>query len=125
MTPFASADSHTDFESGADPAHASADLSAERPNAERPRETNASGSRADGSRGYAPDVSGTPADPRRDAEEKTREEEIEVTPEMIEAGADACRLWGLYSDQKEAAECIYVAMEETRRKYPALHKTHT
>jgi hypothetical protein len=87
MPPFASADSDTDFESGADPAHALGDPSTERRDAERPRETNARANRPDGARCHAANAADPGPDARRDAEEaSTGKEEIEITPEMIEAG---------------------------------------
>ena len=84
MKPFAN-DSDSNFESGADPAHAPGVTPTERTDVERPRETNASGNLADGSGSHAPDAVDPAADASRDAKER-HEEEIEVTAEMISAG---------------------------------------
>jgi hypothetical protein len=105
MSPFASADSHTDFESGADPAHASGDPSTERPDADRPRETNASGNRADGAGCHAPNA-GDPADAACEAEE-----EIEITPEMIDAGERVLMGYETYfTSERYWAREVYLAM---------------
>jgi hypothetical protein len=111
MKPFAD-DPDRNFE--CDPANAHAS-EAKAPGAtdERSRETNASGNRADGARCHAPDAGDATADARGNAE-KACEEEIEVTEEMIEAGAEA---WALFErgdrlDWKLSE--IYTAMQKAR-----------
>ena len=112
MRPVADDDSDRNFESDPTSAHAS---EAKAPGAAdvRSRETNASGDRADGAGRHAPD-GGNPTATARERAEETGEEEIEITPEMMEAGI---KVWYLGIDEAEAAvECIFDAMERARRK---------
>jgi len=89
MKTFANDDSDRNFESSRSSAQTSEAETKGTSNAERPGETNANGDRADGARGHEADASDAPDAARGNAEETDGEEEIEVTPEMIEAGAVA------------------------------------
>jgi hypothetical protein len=76
----------------------------------------ASADSANGTGSYAPDVGETAADARGDA--KVREEEIEVTEEMIKAGASALEGFylgdGTYDLTAPVLAIVYSAMNAAR-----------
>jgi hypothetical protein len=98
------------LESLGDVAHPSEITSEEISHAKRPRETNARGNRSDGAECHATDAGKSPADARGHAKE-TREEEIEITEEMIWAGLtvwfDRDREW---DDPADIVRQIFASM---------------
>jgi hypothetical protein len=54
------------------------------------------------------------------ADDRPRLDEIEVTPEMVEAGASVlCGFHTFFADEASWAEDVYRAMEQTRREKAA------
>lgn len=114
------------FESGRDHADTAASETAGASDAERSRSENASANRTHGAGSHAPDASDA-ADSARCGAEKTGEEEIEVTQEMIAAGEDAiCAAnaelspWVSYSDLAERVSRAMAALgsKDKRRFSP-------
>jgi hypothetical protein len=99
MKPFAN-DSGANFESAADPAHASAFNKRGATDAGIGRETVPRGSREAGARGHETDASDAADAARGCAEETAGKEEIEVTEEMIWAGLESLYSFDLLEDDK-------------------------
>ena len=57
--------------------------------------------------------------------DRPTKEEIEITPEMLRAGADACVLMGCYDEAESVAITVYEAMVRARNTHPGLHDPDT
>jgi hypothetical protein len=119
MPTFASDDSGSDFESAADPAHASGGPSTEHQHAARAEEVCPTGrpeidreNLGNGAGRHEADAGGASKDARRNDAEEAEEE---ITPEMIEAGVAEFQLSrdpvdGVFDDTESIVTSIFAAM---------------